>query len=173
MPTHRLDRLVAPPSLAVVGEARAKLRSAGMRIENIVAGGFAGPIHVVNPNYGAIESIATVKSIDAIPLTPDVVVIIAAAWRPVEAAIRDGRRWLDPLEVAEVMVAYAIPTLPTVLARDAEEAAAAARPFLAAGRPVVVNILSQVGCRRRAARSCFRGGGTHPSCRDHGERARG
>jgi acetyltransferase len=67
---------------------------------------------------------------------------IAAARRPVEAAIRDGRRWLDPLEVAEVMAAYAIPTLPTVLARDAEEAAAGARPRLAAGHPVVVKILS-------------------------------
>jgi acetyltransferase len=67
---------------------------------------------------------------------------VAAARRPVEAAIRDGRRWLDPLEVVEVMTAYGIPTVPTLLARDPEEAAAAARPFLAAGHPVVVKILS-------------------------------
>ncbi len=67
---------------------------------------------------------------------------VAAARRPVEAAIRDGRRWLDPLEVVEVMTAYAIPTVPTLLARDADEAGATARPFLAAGTPVVVKILS-------------------------------
>ena len=63
--------------------------------------------------------------------------------RPVEAAIRDGRRWLDPLEVVAVMAAYAIPTVPTLLARDADEAGAVARPFLAAGTPVVVKILSR------------------------------
>jgi acetyltransferase len=68
---------------------------------------------------------------------------VAAARRPVDAAIRDGRRWLDPLEVVEVMTAYAIPTVPTLLARDADEAGALARPFLSAGAPVVVKILSR------------------------------
>ena len=67
---------------------------------------------------------------------------VAAARRPVEAAIRDGRRWLDPLEVVEVMTAYAIPTVPTLLARDPDEAGAVASQFLTAGRPVVVKILS-------------------------------
>jgi acetyltransferase len=67
---------------------------------------------------------------------------VAAARRPVEAAIRDGRRWLDPLEVVAVMTAYGIPTVPTLLARDPEEAVAVARPFLSAGTPVVVKILS-------------------------------
>jgi acetyltransferase len=67
---------------------------------------------------------------------------VAAARRPVEAAIRDGRRWLDPLQVVEVMTAYAIPTVPTLLARDPDEAGAVARPFLTAGTPVVVKILS-------------------------------
>jgi acetyltransferase len=68
---------------------------------------------------------------------------VAAARPPVDAAIRDGRRWLDPLEVVEVMTAYAIPTVPTLLARDADEAGALARPFLSAGTPVVVKILSR------------------------------
>jgi acetyltransferase len=68
---------------------------------------------------------------------------VAAARRPVDAAIRDGRRWLDPLEVVEVMKAYDIPTVPTLLARDPDEAGAVARPFLSAGTPVVVKILSR------------------------------
>jgi acetyltransferase len=68
---------------------------------------------------------------------------VAAARRPVDAAIRDGRRWLDPLEVVELMTAYAIPTVPTLLARDADEAGALARPFLSSGTPVVVKILSR------------------------------
>jgi acetyltransferase len=84
---------------------------------------------------------------DALMETPpslpaDFVPDVAAARRPVEAAIRGGRRWLDPLEVVEVMTAYGIATVPTLLAHDADQAGAVARPFLAAGTPVVVKILS-------------------------------
>ena len=66
----------------------------------------------------------------------------AAARKAVEETLRDGRRWLDPIAAAAVLTAYAIPVVPTVLARDAEEAGAIARPFLAAGNPVVVKIQS-------------------------------
>jgi len=41
-----------------------------------------------------------------------------------------------------VLTAYAIPTVPATLAQDATQAGAAAKPFLAAGHPVVVKILS-------------------------------
>jgi acetyltransferase len=77
------------------------------------------------------------------PSLPEHFAPVAAARRAVEAAIRDGRRWLDPLEVVEVMTAYAIPTVPTLLARGPDEAGAVASPFLTAGTPVVVKILSQ------------------------------
>jgi acetyltransferase len=66
-----------------------------------------------------------------------------AAKRIVDAAVADGRGWLDPVEVADLFAAYAIPIVPTRLARNAEEAAAAARPFLAEGGRVVVKILSR------------------------------
>ncbi len=68
---------------------------------------------------------------------------VAAARRSVEAAIADGRRWLDPLEAAAVMTAYGVPGVPIAQAGDPDDAAAAARPFLAAGTPVVVKILSR------------------------------
>jgi acetyltransferase len=61
----------------------------------------------------------------------------------VERALAQGRAWLDPLEVAEVFAAYAIPIAPVFLARDAQEAAAAAAPLFAAGGTVVVKILSR------------------------------
>jgi acetyltransferase len=68
---------------------------------------------------------------------------VAGARAPVETALREGRRWLDPLEAAAVMAAYAIPAVPTALARDGDEAAATARPFLEGGTPVVVKIMSR------------------------------
>jgi acetyltransferase len=66
----------------------------------------------------------------------------AAARTVVETAVQEGRTWLDPLEVARLLAAYSIPITPVVLARDADEAADAARPLLAEGAGVVAKILS-------------------------------
>ena len=49
-----------------------------------------------------------------------------AARRIMRRAIAAGRVWLDPLEIAELMAAYAIPITPVALARNPDEAAAAA-----------------------------------------------
>jgi acetyltransferase len=68
---------------------------------------------------------------------------LAAARRIVEGAIADGREWLDPIEITALFEAYAIPIVPAVLARDIDEAAAAAAPILASGRTVVIKILSR------------------------------
>jgi acetyltransferase len=75
MSTYRLDRLVAPRSLAVVGASPRETSVGRHVIANIVAAGFGGPVHVVNPHYAEIEGIETVKSIDAVAGTPDVVVV--------------------------------------------------------------------------------------------------
>jgi acetyltransferase len=61
----------------------------------------------------------------------------------IEAALADGRAWLDPIEIGRLFAAYAIPIVPAVLAESAEQAAAAAKPFLAAGQTVVVKIQSR------------------------------
>ncbi|NIX78071.1 bifunctional acetate--CoA ligase family protein/GNAT family N-acetyltransferase [Microvirga terricola] len=66
----------------------------------------------------------------------------AAAQRIVERVLAEGREWLDPLEVNALLRAYDIPVAPVVLAKTADEAAEAARPFLANGGTVVVKILS-------------------------------
>ena len=70
--------------------------------------------------------------------TPDV-----SAVRPiVEAALSDKRAWLDPIEMTKVFTAYGIPITPAALARDADEAVAAAKTYLAEGHAVVLKILS-------------------------------
>jgi acetyltransferase len=66
----------------------------------------------------------------------------AAARSVIAQALRDQRKWLDPIELTRVFSAYAIPVAPAALARDADEAVASARPYLAAGTPVVLKILS-------------------------------
>jgi acetyltransferase len=54
------------------------------------------------------------------------------AWarRIVEKARADSRRWLDPLEVGELLRAYGITTVATILASTPEEAGAAAAQIL-------------------------------------------
>ena len=75
-------------------------------------------------------------------LPDDFVVDAAAAQAVVDAALAQGRRWLDPLEVAAVLDAYGIPITPAVLAPDPDAAVAAAAPLLAQGLPVALKILS-------------------------------
>ena len=77
------------------------------------------------------------------PSLPQDIAPDSAAVRPIIAAVlRDNRAWLDPVEMTNVFSAYGIAVTPAVLARDADEAVAAARPHLAAGNAVVVKIQS-------------------------------
>ncbi len=75
MTTHRLDRLFAPRSIAVVG-ASPREHSVGRKIfRNLKAAGFAGQIHLVNPNHAEIEGIRT-TTLAELPET-DLLVITA------------------------------------------------------------------------------------------------
>jgi acetyltransferase len=77
MSTYRLDRLFAPRSIALIG-ASPRPASVGRTIlKNLRADGFAGAIHLVNPNYRDIDGVAAVKSIAELPGAPDLVIIAA------------------------------------------------------------------------------------------------
>jgi hypothetical protein len=75
MSVYRLDRLLSPHALAVVGASPREASVGRHVVANIRAAGFPGAVHVVNPNYAAIEGIDTVKSLDAITGPIDVAVI--------------------------------------------------------------------------------------------------
>jgi acetyltransferase len=97
----------------------------------------AGFMHLVRYREAIDALMATPPSLPH-KFAPDV----ATARLIIENALRDGRSWLDPLEITRLLDAYAIPITPAVLARDAEEAAMAARPHLTDGKAVVVKVLS-------------------------------
>jgi acetyltransferase len=75
-------------------------------------------------------------------LPTDFVPDVDAARRVVAGAVQAGKTWLDPLEVAQVLGAYAIPAASVALARDPDEAVAAAAPLIRNGQAVVLKILS-------------------------------
>jgi acetyltransferase len=61
----------------------------------------------------------------------------------VEAALAAGRRWLDPVEVTDVLEAYQIPVAPVRAAATPEDAARIAADFLDKGQAVAVKVMSQ------------------------------
>jgi acetyltransferase len=68
---------------------------------------------------------------------------VAAARRVVTTAIAEGRRWLDPIEVNNLLAAYRIDMVPTLAAADVEQAVAHAATLFAQGAKVVLKILSR------------------------------
>src|SRR6516225_9980540 len=75
MSTYRLEKLFAPRSIAVVGGSPRDTSPCRAVLKNLRSGGFSGAIHLVNPHYDSLESVAAVKSCDRLPDTPDIVVI--------------------------------------------------------------------------------------------------
>ncbi|UGY00878.1 bifunctional acetate--CoA ligase family protein/GNAT family N-acetyltransferase [Bradyrhizobium quebecense] len=67
----------------------------------------------------------------------------AAARSVIAKTLSEGREWLDPAEIVALFEAYDIPIVPTVAARDADDAADKAAPFLAQGLAVAVKVFSR------------------------------
>src|SRR5690606_32151869 len=73
-------------------------------------------------------------------LPEDFAVDRAAAQALVDAALDEGREWLDPRDTARVLGAYGIAIASPALAADADAAMVAAQPLLDAGGTVAVKV---------------------------------
>jgi acetyltransferase len=101
------------------------------------SGAIAGFMHLVRYRETRELLMATPPSMPQ-DFVPDV-----AAVRPIiDGVLREKRSWLDPIEMARMFAAYGISITPATLAHTADEAVAAAKPYLAAGTPVVLKIQS-------------------------------
>ncbi|MGO9045967.1 MAG: GNAT family N-acetyltransferase [Xanthobacteraceae bacterium] len=97
--------------------------------------------------YGFMHLVHYQESRDLLMATPpnlptDFAPDVAAVRPVIDGVLRDKRTWLDPVELTQLLSAYAIPVTPAVLARDPDQAVAAARPHLTKGVPVVLKIQS-------------------------------
>ncbi|KMO39875.1 bifunctional acetate--CoA ligase family protein/GNAT family N-acetyltransferase [Methylobacterium aquaticum] len=75
-------------------------------------------------------------------LPADLVPDPGAARMIVDHVLAEGRTWLDPREMADLLAAYGIPAQPVTLAADADAAAEAAWPIIAAGGTVALKLVS-------------------------------
>ena len=86
---HRLDPLLRPRSVAVVG-ASARADSLGdWALSNLRRGGFRGEIYPVNPGYEELQGIRCYAALAALPDTPDLVVFAVGDHR-IETALDEA-----------------------------------------------------------------------------------
>ncbi|MCB1503164.1 MAG: bifunctional acetate--CoA ligase family protein/GNAT family N-acetyltransferase [Bauldia sp.] len=79
MSIYRLDRLLAPRSIALVGASPRPGSLGNSVLANLRTAGFPGPLHLVNPRYDEIDGVPVVASLRALPEAPDVAVIAVPA----------------------------------------------------------------------------------------------
>lgn len=91
MSTYRLNSLLAPNSVALVG-ASTRSGSVGRAIiKNICASRFESPFGVVNSHYREIEGISTVKCLAELPFVPELVIVTTPAATVPEIVAEAGR----------------------------------------------------------------------------------
>ena len=75
MSTYALDAVFNPRSVALVG-ASPRERSLGrLVLRQLLDGGFAGPVGVVNARYPEIEGVRTVRRMQELEFKPELVLI--------------------------------------------------------------------------------------------------
>ncbi len=71
---HRLDPLLRPRSIAVVGASERELSVGRQAVHNLLAGGFEGPLWPVNPGRDTVLGLPCFPGLDALPGTAEHVV---------------------------------------------------------------------------------------------------
>lgn len=87
---HRLDSLLRPRSIAVIG-ASAKGNRGARILRNLKRFGYTGQAYAVNPNYTEVEGFPCHPSLEDLPDAPEFVAVAVPAERAVDA-IRSATR---------------------------------------------------------------------------------
>lgn len=75
MTVRNLNRLLKPTSIALIGASRKPGTVGAVVARNLFQAGFDGPVMPVNATERAVEGVLTYKSVDSLPITPDLAVI--------------------------------------------------------------------------------------------------
>ena len=84
--THRLDPLLRPVSVAVVGASETTDSMGEWSLKNLLRGGYKGEIYPVNPKYNEVQGIKCYRSIEKIPASPELFIFSVGDHR-LEAAL--------------------------------------------------------------------------------------
>ena len=121
MIVYRLDTLFAPRSIALVGGSPREGSLGRIILKNLREAGFAGPIHVINDRHPEIGGLPTVKSIEDLQVTPDIVVVSAPVYAVPKIVADAGKKGV----AGAVVVSAGLGHGPSSLAEQANTAARA------------------------------------------------
>ena len=91
--TSKLAKLLNPQSVAVIGASDDPIRIGGRPISYMLSQGYKGKIYPVNPNRETVQGIKSYPSVESLPETPDVAIVIvpaSAALENVQALAKRG-----------------------------------------------------------------------------------
>ncbi|NPA92215.1 MAG: CoA-binding protein, partial [Chloroflexi bacterium] len=79
MTTHALEKFFTPKSVAVIGASTDPTKLGYGVARNLLEGGFPGTVYLVNPKGGELLGHRLYPSVEALPETPDLAVILIPA----------------------------------------------------------------------------------------------
>jgi acyl-CoA synthetase (NDP forming) len=86
---HRLDPLLRPASVAVVGASENNDSIGEWSLKNLLKGGYPGDIYPINPKYDEVQGVKCYAGLADLPAAPDLV-IFAVSDRWVEKVLDDA-----------------------------------------------------------------------------------
>lgn len=92
MSLKHLDQLLKPRSIAVIGASNQDNRPGNIVMRNLLQGGFDGPILPVTPNYKSVCGVLAYRSIDELPIAPDLAIVCTRAMRVPAILLQLGRK---------------------------------------------------------------------------------
>jgi acetyltransferase len=90
MATRRLDRIFAPRSIAVIGASSEPGKVGSVTLQNLIRGGFSGPVFPVNPHHETVQGLAAHRSIADVPQKVDLAILCTPAATVPELARQCG-----------------------------------------------------------------------------------
>ncbi len=94
-----LEALLRPRSVAVIGASRRRDAIGGAILHNLVEQGFQGPVYPVNHKATHVQSILAYSTVESIPGTVDLAIIVVPAEHVLEAAEACGRKGVKAVVV--------------------------------------------------------------------------
>lgn len=91
-PDPRLDKLINPRSVAVVGASDDPVRISGRPLAYLKKHGFAGAIYPINPNREIVQGVKAYPSLMDLPEAPDVAIIAIPAQHVLQAVREAGQK---------------------------------------------------------------------------------
>ena len=89
---HDLERFFNPRSIAVIGASQDLITISGQPLHHLVSHYYAGRLYPVNPKYQEILGVKCYASIEALPETPDLALILINSSRAAEMLRACGKK---------------------------------------------------------------------------------